>query len=277
MHPMKFTVKSCLILWVSLLGMKYAVAGAQSFALPNAYAHNDYWHKRPLFDALSNGFTYFEADVFLHNGRLIVAHMNPWFKKRRTLEKLYLAPLAHYLQSKVQTGMDTLVLMIDIKSESEKTFLALERLLQKYKHILSSCENGQQVKRNLTIILTGHRPLALLKSKQCRLFYVDDNLQKADNDPGYSDMYATTSCKYSKLINWKGDGVMPAGDKKRLCELVTKAHSSGKKVRLWASPEKENVWQELLRCGVDLINTNKLVALRRFFMAEAASMATNTY
>jgi hypothetical protein len=38
---------------------------AQTIILPNAYAHNDYWHKRPLLDALDNGFTYVEADVFL--------------------------------------------------------------------------------------------------------------------------------------------------------------------------------------------------------------------
>ena len=37
---------------------------AQSVPLPNAFAHNDYSHKRPLHDALANGYTNIEADVF---------------------------------------------------------------------------------------------------------------------------------------------------------------------------------------------------------------------
>ena len=37
----------------------------QVVPLPNAHAHNDYEHKRPLFDALDHGFCSVEADVFL--------------------------------------------------------------------------------------------------------------------------------------------------------------------------------------------------------------------
>ena len=59
---------------------------SQPLILPNAYAHNDYWHKRPLLDALDHGFTYVEADVYLRNDQLIVAHFLPCFKKKRTLK-----------------------------------------------------------------------------------------------------------------------------------------------------------------------------------------------
>jgi hypothetical protein len=273
---MKLAVKSCLLLSFSLLVMRYAISGAQVFALPNAYAHNDYWHKRPLYDALQNGFTYLEADVFLHKDRLIVAHINPFFRRHRTLEKLYLQPMARYIANRRQqapTGMDSLVLMIDIKSDGEKTFRALEAVLEKYRHLLSSCENGQQVKRNITIVLTGHRPLAMLQQKQCRLFYVDENLHMVNSDAAFADMYATASCRYGSLLQWDGKGAMPEADRKRLCALTAKAHLFGKKVRLWASPERETVWQELLRCGVDLINTNKLTALRQFFTTNTAALA----
>ena len=66
---------------------------SQGIILHNAFAHNDYWHKRPLFDALDNGFSHIEADIFLRNKKLIVAHILPRFKKKRTLEELYLKPL----------------------------------------------------------------------------------------------------------------------------------------------------------------------------------------
>ena len=65
---------------------------AQSTPLLNGFAHNDYRHKHPLFDALENGFTNIEADIFLKNNKLIVAHVFPYFKGKRTLEKLYWIP-----------------------------------------------------------------------------------------------------------------------------------------------------------------------------------------
>ena len=42
--------------------------------LPQAHAHNDYEHERPLLDALEQGFTSIEADVWLVDGELRVAH-----------------------------------------------------------------------------------------------------------------------------------------------------------------------------------------------------------
>ena len=42
--------------------------------LAQAHAHNDYEHERPLFDALEHGFTSVEADVWLVDGELLVAH-----------------------------------------------------------------------------------------------------------------------------------------------------------------------------------------------------------
>ena len=42
--------------------------------LPQGHSHNDYYNKRPLLDALTNGFCSVEADVFLKNEKLLVGH-----------------------------------------------------------------------------------------------------------------------------------------------------------------------------------------------------------
>ena len=42
--------------------------------LRHAHAHNDYEHKRPLFDALDRGFCSIEADIYLVGGELLVGH-----------------------------------------------------------------------------------------------------------------------------------------------------------------------------------------------------------
>src|SRR5262245_17162471 len=53
------------------------------------HAHNDYEHPRPLLDALDHGFCSIEADIFLVDGQLLVAHDRTSLSPERTLEKLY--------------------------------------------------------------------------------------------------------------------------------------------------------------------------------------------
>ncbi len=60
---------------------------------PQAHAHNDYLHERPLLDALANGFCSVEADIFLENGELLVGHTKRELASGRTLQSLYLDPL----------------------------------------------------------------------------------------------------------------------------------------------------------------------------------------
>ena len=254
---------------VSLLSL---TVSSQVIPLPHAYAHNDYWHKRPLLDAMANGFTHFEADVYLRRSKLLVAHRLPFLKKRHTIERLYLKPLLHQLtntQAQAQTPLDTVVLMIDIKSNGKKTYAALRSILNKYKAILSTCEKGKVTIRNLTLVLTGHRPLKLLKSEESRFVFADADLRKINNTEDCPEMFTMASCKYSSLLKWKGKGEIPETEKENLVQLVNKAHLSGTKVRLWGSPENEIVWNFLRDCGVDLISTDKLVALKQFFTRDA--------
>ncbi len=42
--------------------------------LARAHAHNVYEHERPIFDALSHGFTSVEADVWFVNGERLMGH-----------------------------------------------------------------------------------------------------------------------------------------------------------------------------------------------------------
>src|SRR5258705_8249661 len=61
--------------------------------LPQAHAHNDYEHARPLFDALDQGFCSVEADIFLVEGGLLVAHNPQKVKPEPTLQAPFLHPL----------------------------------------------------------------------------------------------------------------------------------------------------------------------------------------
>src|ERR1041385_3971816 len=67
--------------------------------LLHAHAHNDYEHKRPLLDALDHGFCSVEADIFLVDGKLLVAHELGKTKPERTLQALYLDPLRELVKA----------------------------------------------------------------------------------------------------------------------------------------------------------------------------------
>jgi hypothetical protein len=242
---------------------------AQPFFLPHAYAHNDYWHKRPLLDALDNGFTHVEADVYLRHSRLVVSHNPPFFRRRHTLEDLYLRPLLQRFikdSAHQQSPMDTIVLMIDIKSKSGRTIRALNRFLVKYKPVLSTYEDNKVTIRNLTLVITGHRKQCGPEKDGPKYLFVDADLKKLDDQQEPSSLYLTASCKYSSLISWKGKGQILPFQQHRLKSLIEQAHSIGAKVRLWGSPDNTPVWNFLMGCGVDLINTDKLVDLRNYFV-----------
>src|SRR5688500_12101427 len=76
-----------------LLLIVTSLRAAETVPLLRAHAHNDYEHVRPLFDALDHGFCSVEADVYLIDGALLVAHDRKDVKPERTLSALYLSPL----------------------------------------------------------------------------------------------------------------------------------------------------------------------------------------
>ncbi len=270
MHASKFPKLLLLILLIISSSCVYC----QNMALANAFAHNDYQHKRPLHDALENGFTYVEADVYLRHGRLVVAHRPPvpLFGKRRTLENLYLKPLYDSLAGNDNPDLlkvnYPITLVIDIKSKAGRTYRALQKLLEKYKPMLSSCQNGKFIAREVTIVLTGKKPYKNLCCSEDHQVFIDEDFRKVSRDSSSNNLYPLASCKYSHFLKWRGKGELPDAERMKLCAYVSKAHEFGRKVRLWGSPENSAVWKELLSCGVDLINTDKLSELKKFLLTQ---------
>src|SRR3569833_2768863 len=142
------TITRCVkkLLFVSLIFTQF-YCKAQTTPQQNKNTHNDYRHKHPLFDALENGFTNIEADIFLKNNKLVVAHVFPYFKGKRTLENLYFKPLSERIgqnNGKVYENYNKpVILMIDIKTNAYNTYEALKPLLEKYSSILTHLEDGK--------------------------------------------------------------------------------------------------------------------------------------
>ncbi|MFM9079001.1 MAG: hypothetical protein ACKOTE_02495, partial [Opitutaceae bacterium] len=123
-----------------VLPLRAAGLPAPNPASPVAHAHNDYEHARPLHDALARGFGSVEADIWLVDGALLVAHDRKALRPERTLQALYLDPLrerARTLGGRVQPGRDGFTLLVDVKSAAGPTYAALHTVLAGYAELLT--------------------------------------------------------------------------------------------------------------------------------------------
>ncbi|MEM9829750.1 MAG: phosphatidylinositol-specific phospholipase C/glycerophosphodiester phosphodiesterase family protein [Bacteroidota bacterium] len=243
-------------------------AEAQVTPLPNAHAHNDYWHERPLLDALAHGFTSVEADVLLIDGELYVGHDMPeGDHSLPTLKDAYLEPLQQRVKEqngKVYAGYEgNFYLMIDIKTDAEPTYARLKEALIPYQDMLSYQEDGKKHPGAVTIFLSGNRPIAQVQQESLQLVSIDgrpENLRQ-----GYSaDFMPVISQHYRAIVDWDGSQPISAKQRKALKKLTKQAHQEDKKVRLWATPENTLVWETLLDTGVDFINTDQIAELQQF-------------
>ncbi|WP_457974864.1 phosphatidylinositol-specific phospholipase C/glycerophosphodiester phosphodiesterase family protein [Arthrobacter sp. D1-17] len=237
-----------------------------------AHAHNDYEHDRPLLDALKHGFTSVEADVWLVDGELRVAHDLVDTRAGVTLESLYLDPLDELVRQKghsVFPGWDGSVqLMIDIKSEGEATYKAIEEELAEHPQLLTRYANGKVTEGPVTAVISGNRPLGTMQAADKRFgFYDGRSADLASGAP--AALMPLVSDNWTKLFTWQGIGPMPEIERAKLRTYVETAHSKGYRVRFWATPDqpgpaREAVWTELHNAGVDHINTDDLAALDAF-------------
>ncbi len=240
--------------------------------LVHAHAHNDYHHDRPLLDALAHGFCGVEADIHLVNGQLLVAHDREDCRPENTLEALYLSPLHERCRQnggRVYPDGPSLTLLIDIKSEGVPTYKALRDVLANYAEILTKFREGNIDEGAVTVIISGNRPQELMRSEPHRLAAVDGRFSDVDSDISRSFM-PLISDNWRSHFSWRGASDMPLEERQKLHAIVKACHARGQRVRLWATPESEAVWQALREAGVDLLNTDDLPRLREFLLRDEA-------
>jgi hypothetical protein len=243
--------------------------------LQRAHSHNDYEHRRPLFDALARGFSSIEADVWLSRGKLLVAH-NFWQSTpSRTLTSLYLEPLSKRVQRNhgaVYRGSRQRVqLLIDVKSDSEETYRAIHEQLARYASMLTSFNRGEVRPGAVTAIISGNCPRALMAAQSQRFAACDGRIEDLGGEASAS-LLPLISDSWSSVFDWQGVGAMPKAQRAKLLSITRTAHTRGQRVRFWSTPDASQsraqaaVWTELVAAGVDYINTDTLDALRGFLL-----------
>jgi hypothetical protein len=231
--------------------------------LPRAHAHNDYLHDRPLLDALSWGFCSVEADIWLVDGALLVAHERSSVDPRRTLEALYLRPLQERFlanRGSVYPEAAPFTLLIDIKNTGADTFRALDRVLASYDAMLTHFTDDTTTPGAVTVIVSGERDLGVILGSSPRRAGIDGRLADLDGPLNRHQM-PLVSDNWLLEFRWNGRGAPSAADAAKLAAAVTKAHDRGMRIRFWSIPQTEAVWSALYDAGVDLLNADDLGGL----------------
>lgn len=242
-----------------------------------AHAHNDYLHDRPLLDALDNGFGSVEADIFLVDGELLVAHTRRELAKDRTLRGLYLDPLRDRIKQNggsVHGDGHPFTLLIDIKSKGEPTYRALHELLSQYDDIFTSVADSQVTARAVNGVISGNRPVDAVTADSPRYVGIDGRLSDLDSDKP-ADLMPLISDNWRRHFKWIGRGEMSDADREKLTQVLKQAHAKDRRVRFWATPDNAATWAALHTVGVDLINTDNLSGLGNYLRSTQTDRAQN--
>ena len=261
------------LIWILFLLGSSVRLNSQVTPLPLAHSHNDYEQPNPLAGALANGFTSVEADVLFIYGKLYVGHNMPKRKRHdlKTLTKQYLKPLYKRFKQnggEIYKGYEgDFYLWIDIKFEAEQTYQALRERLYPFREMLTYYENGKLHQGKVTVILSGERPFRQLLFDELQLMTLDG--RPADLAKNYeTNLMPFISENAGKVCQVKDYKEVGEKEIQRIYELVAKAAAQGKKVRLWATPEDEQLWEELAKAKIGLINTDDLGRLRRYLLGK---------
>lgn len=227
--------KICGMLLTVLTALSQPVYGQKIFA------HNDYLKPEPFFKAFELKVDYIEADIFLENGALVVAHTKEEIDPSKTLESMYLKPLS-------QNEIYGLTLMIDIKSDGRSTMAELAKLLEKYRIT------------NLTFVVSGDYPPPTEWNNYPNFIWFDGR-PGVDYTADQKLRLKMISTSFPSVSGWDGKGDIPKEDLERIRKTIDEAHRIGQPMRFWGSPDLENAWKKFIEAGVDVLNSDHIVEL----------------
>ncbi|KAL9582481.1 MAG: hypothetical protein Q9212_003271 [Teloschistes hypoglaucus] len=256
------------------------------------HSHNDYTQPNPLHDALEAGCISVEADIWLQDNDLFIAHEQDALDPPKTLKSLYIDPITKIIQDQnvdidlsadeassdaalkgvfTANSSQPLTLLIDIKTDSGDTLPVLMDQLSFFRSsgLLTHFTN-HLILRPLTIVLSGNTAFSSLPSLAPNHdIFFDAPLDTLSSSLQYTTQnsyYASVS--FSKTIgktSWLGD--ISDEQMKKIKEQIQEAHERGLKVRYWDTPGgafEKQMWGKLWEAGADVVNVNDLEGARDF-------------
>lgn len=126
---------------------------SQSYNTANIHAHNDYLNTVPFYNAFNHNVGSIEADIYLVNNNLLVAHEPYEIDSSKKLSDMYLQPLQKMIKKhggKIYPSNQPLIFLVDLKTDGKTTLSQLIRQLQNYPEIINC--------KTLKITISGSVP-----------------------------------------------------------------------------------------------------------------------
>ena len=229
----------------------------------------------PFYEAYRLGIRSIEVDIALVENELYAAHDLRDIRKENTLDSLYLRPINHLAQQKKQSydlsdanNEDILQLVIDIKTDTEKTLDALILKLNSYP------TEAFRTNKSLKIVISGNVPTPSKWSRYPSYIYFDGR-----PDISYSQeqlqRVAVISDDFSKYTSWNGKGLIPKPDYEKLQSLISSVHRMGKKIRFWGTPDHVNAWGILFSMDIDYVGTDYVYPLQDYIKKQHSRQYTH--
>ena len=236
--------------------------------VPARHSHNDYQQPFPFYTAYRYQFESIEADIFLINGQLLVAHTDKELEPERTLDKLYLHPIDSILKKNkgfiYPKQNKTLQLLIDCKTEAYSTLNALVNLLKKYPAITSSA--------NIKLVITGERPAAADFSKYPSYIFFDGRPDEHYSKAALQKV-ALISVGFTQYSQWNGYSILAQQEQEKLQRLIAEAGKLNKPFRFWGCPDTVLAWEVFIKMGIAFINTDHIEQLSDFLKEKTRKIA----
>ena len=225
----------------------------------NIFAHNDYVRVKPFYTAYNLKVGYIEADVFLQDGDLLVAHHRNEIVAGNNLDALYLKPLSEEIKKNrgwAYSDPDCeLTLMIDLKTAGVPTLNAIIDRLKKYPELISA--------RKLTVMISGNVPDPD-KWSEYPDYICFDGRPEIEYTPEQFRRISMISTSFRSHIKWDGHRPLTEEERGKITSLMSKASSHGKKFRFWGTPDFEQAWKTFMDLKMDVIVTDDVEALAAF-------------
>lgn len=227
------------------------------------HSHNDYAQDIPFYRAYYAGMESIEADLYLRDGILYVAHDKSEIRKDRTLNSLYIEPIRKLVKEHggyvFADKSKRLQLMLDIKENHGPVLAALMQLLAKDGNAFDPVVNPAAVR----IVISGDRPAPADFKKYPNWISFDGAVDGKYTAEEWKRI-GMLSADLKAYTNWNGKGTPVPADKAKIVAATAIARQHQVPFRFWGNHDSPNTWSELNKMGVYWINTDQPDALAKF-------------
>ncbi|KAF5371630.1 hypothetical protein D9758_003375 [Tetrapyrgos nigripes] len=262
--------------WALTLTSAFIASPTQAAPVQKVHSHNDYLQAVPLITALNTGVTSVEADLWLQDGSLFVAHTENEIDTSKTFDSLYVQPLVKLIDEQTYGDLFTqdnpLQLLIDFKSDGDDSFAPILAALEplRSKGYLTTFKDGVYTTSFVTAVGTGNTPLGRVLASNPRDLFFDAHLTDiAANPPAQGLVWSKEISPMASadfqdavgILNWLAAqiGIVTDGTTNALKKLIGDAHQfDGVKSRFYGTPNRDSVNIAIIKEGSDWINADDL-------------------